>query len=137
MSDYYLSPEKCYERLREEFKKYGKLIICVDFDDTLYDFHRLGRTYDDVIELLRRWEPYSEVIILTGNGEEKYPEIANYLDLQGVKYRGINCDSSVAFGGRKVYGTVYLDDRGGLPLVYWWLYDLIDEIERGELKHEV
>lgn len=52
--DYFLSDENCYQRLKEEYQKYGKLIFCVDFDDTLYDFHKLGRTYDDVINLLHR-----------------------------------------------------------------------------------
>ena len=77
--DYFLSEDNCYQRLEEEFKKYGKLIFCVDFDDTLYDFHKLGRSYDFIINLLKRWEKYSEVVILTGNGEEKYQEIENYL----------------------------------------------------------
>lgn len=133
--DFYLSEENCYNRLKEEFKKYGKLIFCVDFDDTIYDFHKLGRTYDDVIGLLHRWEQYSEVVILTGNGEDKYEAIAQYLDEKKIKYVGINCDSSVSFGGRKTYANVYIDDRGGLPTVYRILKRLIDEIEDGEVQY--
>ena len=134
--DYYLSEENCYQRLRAEFQKYGRLIFCVDFDDTIYDFHKLGRSYDQVIDLLHRWEPWSEVVILTGNGEAKYPQIEAYLREKNIKYKGINCDSSVAFGGRKTYGNVYLDDRGGLPSVYRMLLRLIEEIERGTVTHE-
>jgi hypothetical protein len=134
--DYYLSQENCFMRLKEEFIKYGKLIFCVDFDDTLYDFHNLGRKYDNVISLLKRWENYSEVIILTGNGEDKYPQIEQYLKENGIKYKGINCDSSVSFGGRKTYANVYIDDRGGLPLVYMMLKRLITMIEKGEVIHE-
>lgn len=134
--DFYLSEDNCYQRLENEFKKYGKLIFCVDFDDTLYDFHKLGRTYNDVINLLRRWENYSEVVILTGNGEEKYPEIEKYLNENKIKYRGINCDSSISFGGRKTYGNVYIDDRGGLPSVFKMLDKLITKIESGEIVYE-
>lgn len=134
--DYYLSEENCYQRLRAEFQKYGRLIFCVDFDDTVYDFHKLGRSYEDVLSLLRRWEPYSEVVILTGNGPEQYPQIEAYLRDKNIRFKGINCDSSVAFGGRKTYANVYLDDRGGLPSVYRMLSRLIDEIERGTVKHE-
>lgn len=134
--DYYLSVRNCYQRLEDEFKKYGKLIFCVDFDDTLYDFHKLGRTYDDVIGLLHRWENYSEVVILTGNGEDKYPEIEAYLQERNIKYKGINCDSSISFGGRKTYANVYIDDRGGLPIVYENLERLIGRIERGEVAYE-
>lgn len=41
--DFYLQPGNSYKRLEDEFKKYGKLIFCVDFDDTIYDFHKTGR----------------------------------------------------------------------------------------------
>lgn len=133
--DFYLSEQNCYQRLEDEFKKYGKLIICVDFDDTIYDFHKLGRTYDDVINLLKRWEPYSEVVILTGNGESQYPIIEEYMKQIGLKYKGINCDSSISFGGRKTYANVYVDDRGGLPLVYNMLSTLISKIEKGDVYH--
>jgi hypothetical protein len=134
--DFYLSEENCYQRLENEFKKYGKLIFCVDFDDTIYDFHNLGRTYNDIISLLKRWENYSEVVILTGNGEEKYPQIEQYLRDNDIKYKGINCDSSISFGGRKTYGNVYIDDRGGLPTVYKMLERLITRIEREEVIYE-
>lgn len=134
--DFFLSEENCYNRLKDEFQKYGKLIFCVDFDDTIYDFHKLGRTYNDVIELLHRWEMYSEVVILTGNGEEKYDEIEQYLKDNNIKYKGINCDSSVRVGGRKTYANVYIDDRGGLPLVYKMLSRLITEIEREDVSYE-
>lgn len=134
--DFFLSEENCYNRLKDEFKKYGKLIFCVDFDDTIYDFHKLGRTYDDMIELLHRWEMYSEVVILTGNGEENYAEIEQYLKDNNIKYKGINCDSSVQVGGRKTYANVYIDDRGGLPLVYKMLSRLITEIEREDISYE-
>jgi hypothetical protein len=135
--DFYLSEGNCYQRLEDEFKKYGKLIFCVDFDDTIYDFHKLGRSYDSVIKLLKRWEPYSEVIIFTGNGEDKYPMIERYMKDIGVKYKGINCDSSVAVDGRKTYANAYIDDRGGLPSIYYNLNKLIAKIENGEVSYNV
>ena len=134
--DFYLSEDNCYNRLENEFAKYGKLIFCVDFDDTIYDFHKLGRSYDDVISLLKRWEPYSEVIIFTGNSENQYPTIKEHMDKVGIRYSGINSDSSVSFGGRKIYANVYIDDRGGLPSVYKMLDKLITKIESGQLLHK-
>ena len=134
--DYYLSEENCYQRIEDEFKKYGRLIFCVDFDDTIYDFHKVGRKYDDIISLLHRWENYSEVVIWTGNGEEEYPKIEKYLADNNIKYKGINCDSSVCVSGRKTYGNVYIDDRGGLPSVYKMLSKLITKIENGEIAYE-
>ena len=134
--DFYLSEKNCYQRLENEFKQHGRLIFCVDFDDTIYDFHKVGRTYDDVISLLHRWEKYSEVVILTGNGEEMYPKIEKYLADNNIKYKGINCDSSVHVNGRKTYANVYIDDRGGLPFVYKMLDTLITKIENGEVSYE-
>lgn len=134
--DFYLQSGNSYRRIENEFKKYGRLIFCVDFDDTIYDFHKKGRTYEDVIQLLRRWEDYSEVIIFTGNGEDKYAMIDKYLLDNHIKYKGINCDASVAFAGRKIYANAYIDDRGGLIQVYNELLTLIEKIERGEIKHE-
>ena len=86
-----------------------------------------------MISLLKRWENYSEVIIFTGCGEEKYPKIEEYLTRNDIKYKGINCDSTVRVNGRKVYANVYIDDRGGLPCVYKMLLKLIEKIERGDL----
>ena len=108
----------------------------MDFDDTIYDFHKKGRTYENVISLLHRWEKYSEVIIFTGNGEDKYEMIEQYLKDNNIKYKGVNCDSSVAFSGRKIYANAYIDDRGGLIQIYNELLTLIEKIENGDVKHE-
>lgn len=133
--DYYLQANNSYNRLEDEFRKYGKLIFCVDFDDTIFDFHKKGRTYDDVINLLKRWENYSEVIIFTGNGEEKYDMIEKYLSDNRIKYNGINCNGSVSFSGRKIYANAYIDDRSGLIQIYNELLTLIEKIEKGEISH--
>lgn len=105
--DFYLQSNNSYNRLEEEFKKYGKLIFCVDFDDTIYDFHKKGRTYENVISLLHRWEKYSEVIIFTGNGEDKYEMIEQYLKDNNIKCKGVNCDSSVNLPARIRMATLY------------------------------
>lgn len=133
--DYYLDAHNCYQRLEDEYKKYGKLIIAVDFDDTIYDFHGLGRTYFDIINLLKRWRNYAQIIIFTGNGVDKFNMIEEYCHRYGIPYDGINCDSAVKVNGRKMYANVYLDDRGGLPMVYDHLNILIEKIERGEIQY--
>ncbi len=134
--DYYMNDINVYQRLESEYKKYGKLILCVDYDDTLYDFHHKGRDYCDVINLLKRWRSHSEIIIWTGCSEEKYAEMEAYLHNYGIPYNGINCNSSVDFGGRKVYANAYLDDRAGLSTIVNCLTTLIDKIEKGEINHD-
>lgn len=132
-TDFYLNSNNAYKRLEDEYLKYGKLIIACDYDDTLYDFHKKGRTYNDVINLLQRWKDYAEIIIWTGNGEEKYDDITKYLEENDIPFNGINCDSNVKVNGRKIYANVYLDDRAGLQEVYGMLEYLITMIEMGEI----
>ncbi len=47
--DFYLNPENSAPRFIEEYNKYGTLVVAFDFDDTVYDFHKKGRIYSDVI----------------------------------------------------------------------------------------
>lgn len=46
--------EACKKRLLEEYKKYGKLIVAFDYDNTIFDYHNNGGDYSCVIELLKR-----------------------------------------------------------------------------------
>lgn len=132
--DFYLEPGNSYKRLEEEFIKYGRLIFCVDFDNTIYDFHKKGRTYEQVINLLKRWEKYSDIIIWTGNGPDKHDFIMDYVKNHGINNCiGVNCDSSVPVDGKKVYANVYIDDRAGLAQVYHELAVLITKIENGDI----
>lgn len=135
-TDFYLREDTSYMRLEEEYKKYGKLIICVDFDDTLYDFHKLGRRYNLMIKLLQRWRKYSEIYLFTGKGEDEYSAIQEYMETNNIPYDGINCDSSVISGSFKTYANVYFDDRAGLRQVYLDMYKLIDKIEKGDVVYE-
>lgn len=131
--DFYLSSSNAYCRLEEEYKKYGKLILAVDYDDTIYDFHKKGRKYTNIINLLRRWQKYADIIIWTGNGMEEYDKIHANMNNLGIKIYGINCDSAVKVDGRKIYANAYIDDRGGLKQMYKILLKLIKRIEKNKI----
>ena len=68
--------------------------------------------------------------------EVDFNGIQAYLEKHHIRYKGINCQSSVEVKGRKVYGNVYIDDRGGLPMVYRMLEKLITKIEKGEVVYD-
>ena len=51
--DYYLDEENAYQRLLNEYQQYGSLVVAFDFDNTVYDFHQQGHSYQDVICLLQ------------------------------------------------------------------------------------
>lgn len=104
--DKYLIAEAAYERLKEEYFKYGNLIIAYDFDNTVYDYHNTG---------------------------ERYDFIRKYLQENDIPFDSINEDAPhISFTGRKIYYNILLDDRAGLTECYYLLnrlyYDVICEI---------
>ena len=126
--DHFLDPENTYQRLMNEYKKYGRLIIAYDYDDTVYDYHNRGSSYGDVIELLRKLRPYAQFIVFTSCGSDKEEEITEYLTSHDIPWDTINEDIIPDFGGRKVYYNLLLDDRAGLKEVYDLLIRFLEDV---------
>lgn len=131
--DKYLQPNSAYERLLAEYKKYGSLIVAVDLDDTLFDFHGVGNTYEHLRQLIRELHSANcYIIVWTGNQDIEF--IQNFMTENKIPYHSINEEAPFykkLLGGkfpRKVYANVYLDDRAGLKQVYNDLKRLLDEI---------
>jgi len=131
--DKYLEPNSAYERLCAEYKKYGSLIVAVDFDDTLYDFHNQGSSYEQIRQLIRDlYKINCYIIVWTGNQDSSF--IQEFLISNKIPYHSINEEAPISkklLNGkcpRKVYANVYLDDRAGLEQVYNDLKRLINEI---------
>jgi hypothetical protein len=51
--DYYIDDRHCTKRLLEEHEKYGSIIVCYDYDNTVYDYDKRGNLCSAVIDLLR------------------------------------------------------------------------------------
>ena len=130
MKDPYLSYNNFINRIIEEFNKYKSLIIALDFDDTINDFHKKGYTYDYIIDLLKWYADnnYAKIVIFTASKEDRYPEIENKCKEIGLKIEGINIDLIEGQGGRKIYANVFVDDRAGLGYSYKALYRLYEKI---------
>ena len=125
--DLYLKQYASRERLLAEYRKYGNLIVAVDFDDTLYNYHQQdGATYNQVVELVNELKGIGcEIIIWTGNKDLGF--IKQFLYDNNIMYDKINEDSHIAKkwyknkgiqAPRKIYANVYLDDRAGLLQTY-------------------
>lgn len=118
MLDEYLIPNASFLRLLEEYNKYGSLVIAYDLDNTVYDFHKKGKTYWDVIELLVELKELKcYMICFTANSDTEF--VSQYLFNNSIPVDAINenppffkCDQ------RKIYYNAYLDDRAGLIQVY-------------------
>jgi hydroxymethylpyrimidine pyrophosphatase-like HAD family hydrolase len=117
MSDPYLDDSVAIERLYNEWKKYGKIFLALDFDDTIYDFHKKGYKYEKVIELVKACQKQGcYTIIFTGSELEKYPFIRSYCEEIGLHIDKINENAipmNVGNNG-KIYYNILLDDRSGL-----------------------
>ena len=131
--DKYLQPNSAYERLWAEYNKYGSLIVAVDFDDTLYDFHKVGNSYEQVKQLVKDLREIGcYIIIWTGNQDNWL--IVNYLTEHNIPYDSINNEAPISkklLGDkipRKVYANVYIDDRAGLFQVYNDLTKLVENV---------
>lgn len=127
--DYYLQNNSSFLRLKEEYEKYGSLVIAFDFDDTVYDFHKKGRLYPKVIQLLKDLSSIGcHLICWTGNEDKEF--ISNYLISNNIPFNDIN-ENAIFTGSksRKIYANAYLDDRAGLIQVYEELTKLVTIIK--------
>ena len=53
VDDPYMNNDLCVERLVDNWKQHGKIIIAFDFDNTVYDYYEKNYTYTKVIDLLK------------------------------------------------------------------------------------
>lgn len=123
--DFYLNPKNSSSRLVDEYNKYGTLVVAFDFDDTVYDFHKKGRIYSDVINLLQELKTINCYLICwTGNEDSEM--VVSYLNHNKIPFDAINENPPFYKSeSRKVYANAYLDDRAGLKQVFDELNNLV------------
>lgn len=123
--DEYLVENASFMRLFNEYNKYGSIVVAYDFDNTVYDFHKKGETYENVIELLRELKSIGcYLTVWTANTDEAF--VAQYLHMNEIPFDGYN-ENPPFFksDARKIYYNALLDDRAGLLQVYQELKLLI------------
>lgn len=123
--DFYLNPENSSNRLLDEYIKYGTVVVAFDFDDTVYDFHKKGRIYSDIIQLLQKLKSINCYLICwTGQDDENF--VRNYLNENNIPFDSFNENPPFYKSmSRKIYANAYLDDRAGLKQVYDELNNLV------------
>ncbi len=127
--DFYLDTQNSVNRLLEEYKQYGTIAVAFDFDDTVYDFHKKGRTYDLVIELLKDLKSIN-CYLICWTGQTDLTFVESYLTEKGIPYDTINENPPFYKStSRKIYANAYLDDRAGLKQTYNELSALINKIK--------
>jgi len=127
--DEYLQSGSSLERLKQEYVKYGSLVVAFDFDNTVYDFHKKGSTYNNVIELLRKLKE-KNCFLICWTANENTGFVVDYLVENNIPYDSVNENPPFfKYNAKKIYYNLLLDDRAGLLQVYTELLELLKFIE--------
>jgi hypothetical protein len=123
--DHYIEPFASQERLIKEYEKHGSLTIGFDFDGTVHDFHKVGASYEMVVNLLRDLKAINCKLICWSCFKD-HDYIAKYLTAHNIPFDGINTDGiTLPWQTRKPFFNALLDDRAGLSQVYYELKFLL------------
>ncbi|WP_260459672.1 hypothetical protein [Bacillus cereus] len=132
-SDFYLDEQNVTNRLVKEWEKYGSIVVAYDFDNTVYDYHKEGQTYDSVIQLLHECkENGAYLMVYTARKDNELAFVKEYLEQNSIPYDSINetPDFITCKGGKKLYYNILLDDRAGLPSAYRSLKSAVRHMQR-------
>ena len=131
---------RCARRLLWEYNHYGRLIVGVDFDNTIRPVKQ-DSSCEAVVELLRRCSADPKINLclwsISGssdghlpNGHLSLQEKVEYCKSLGIKLDYINespfLEASI---GKKQFFNVLLDDRAGLESAYRNLKYVLDNSE--------
>ena len=132
--DEFLISNSSYLRLYNEYIKYGSLTIGVDFDGTLYDYHKTGAKYEMVRQLVRDLSAINcKIVIWTSNQDLNF--VSEFCKENNIPFSGINEGSiPLQWESKKPFFSALLDDRAGLYQVYQELDLLIKAIKKNANK---
>jgi hydroxymethylpyrimidine pyrophosphatase-like HAD family hydrolase len=103
-------------RLIDKWEKHGKIIIAVDYDDTIVNYNLYEFSlYHRIIELLKKCKKIGcYIIIYTSREENRYKEIKEFCESKGLKIDAINEGIINITPNSKLYYNHLLDDKAGL-----------------------
>lgn len=132
----YLNKENAFNRLKEEWLKYGKIIVAYDVDSTVLPFHEYEEEddYSIIHELIKDLYALNcTLIVFTAAEENRWNGIKEKLNAKQLPYHYFN-ESPPEIQGLvkrgKVYANIYLDDRASLYASVELLQELISEIKQ-------
>jgi hypothetical protein len=131
MKDQYLIHDNVVDRLVTEYQLHGGLVIAYDFDNTVYDYHKKGESYEMIIDLIRKLKKVKgiKLTVWTGTGKERYDFVKEYLDKNDIPFDNIN-ENPPFFSSTspKIFYSILLDDRAGLESSYNVCIDFLSRI---------
>jgi hypothetical protein len=114
----YLGENKYINRLTEEWKQHGKIIVAVDYDDTISPWRlNTQEECDKVIQILQDVQlTGAYIVVFTACNSDRFQEIESYCNSNGLTIDAINGNViDLPYGNNnKIYANVFVDDRAGL-----------------------
>lgn len=110
---------KYSKRLLKEWIRHEKIVLSVDYDDTLFPYDAFGNNKDvvkTVKSVLKAQKLGAYVVIFTATNPERYNEILKYCKDLGIVVDSINRNPIDLPYGKdgKIYYNINLCDRSGL-----------------------
>lgn len=127
--DEFLIKGASFNRLYNEYKQHGSLVIGCDFDGTLHDYHKSGATYEMVRQLVRDLKSIGcKIVIWTAYKDLSY--VDSFCRENNIPFDGINGGGiPLPWESKKPFFSATLDDRCGLIQVYEELSLLVKKIK--------
>lgn len=127
------------QRLVNEWRTHGKIVLSVDFDSTLYLYPTLENPKDierviQLVQLAHNIGAY--IVIFTASEKERFEFIQNYCDSIKIPVSSINENPiDLPYGKNgKIFYNLNLCDRSGLIQAMDILEEAINEIQQNKLK---
>jgi len=112
-----LNLDKYTRRLVNEWNQHGKIVIAVDYDDTISPWRWSKEDLQDTINLVKECAIIGAyIVIFTSCSPDRYEEITRYCRKNDIPIDAINQNPlQLPYGNdNKIYANIFLDDRAGL-----------------------
>lgn len=128
MFNHSFNQQACAERLLNEYRKYDRLIVGIDFDNTIKPIDP-NNSCNDVITLLQRCSQDSKIVLclwsISTNKDEEKSKLDHCAKI-GIKIDYVGSSPYQIGSGPKQFFNVLLDDRAGLESAYYNLKYVLD-----------
>lgn len=122
-----------YERILEDYKKNGNIIIAYDIDDTVRPYRNSKESCDLVVDLLKRANEVLNASFIVFTSNKNINKVESFLNTVGLPYDKINEDMDWVkerdITDGKIYYNLFLDDKAGLAESYDALNSLVLWVE--------
>ena len=132
-TDKYLQTGALFNKLKQDYKMFGRIIVAYDFDDTVFSVNpKLTSQVRELLKVISKYPDIFKMVVYTARTPELYGEVRRYLDKEEIRYDKINEPIPGTFPdkGQKILYSVFLDDRAGLRTAYtelvnftYWVLD--------------